>query len=90
MSLCNCHLSALRFRHDLEDLSSSWGVHVQLEGGAHYQVPVQAGQTYGDVKRQLARLAQEAAQKLARAVGGTDDQDQVRGMRGMGGGGDGG
>ena len=39
---------------------------------------MQAGQTYGDVKRQLVRVAQEAADKLARAVGEADDQRKVR------------
>ena len=76
----NPYLSALQPRRDLEDLSSSWGVSVQLEGGPCFQVPVEAGQTYGDVKRQLARLAQEAAQKLAQAVGEADAEEQVRGM----------
>jgi len=66
-------------RRDLEDLSSSWGVDVELEGGARFQVPVQAGQTYGDVKRQLAMLAQEAAQKLAQAVGEADAEEEAPG-----------
>ena len=39
---------------------------------------MQAGQTYGDVKRQLAMLAQEAAQKLAQAVAEADAEEQVK------------
>jgi hypothetical protein len=67
---CLCFRQDLEELEDLEDLKSSWVVKVGLEGGAHFQVPVEAGQTYGDVKRQLMKLAQEAAEKLTPSVAG--------------------
>jgi hypothetical protein len=56
-------------------------VNVELEGGARFHVPVEAGQTYGDVKKQLARMAQEAAEKLAQAVAGADASEVGWGRR---------
>jgi hypothetical protein len=67
----------------LEDLKPTWVVKVGLEGGAHFQVPVEAGQTYGDVKRQMVNLAQEAAEKLLRATGGANDTEVIIGGRGL-------
>ena len=67
-------------RHDLEEMKPCWKVCVAFPGGASIDVEMESGQTYGDLKKQLIKLEEQAAEGQAKAASENGQARQVSGV----------